>query len=279
MSEPLNQLLDYLRRLRRPEDGNAWMRLQTHESLARYAIEEAYELDQAIADGADPALCSELGDLLLQSTLHAVLAEERGAFTFDDVARAILEKLRQRHGIVHVATSAQDYRQRWEAQKQRERAQDGATSALDGIALALPALDRAKKLQARAALSGFDWRDATGPRAKVLEELAEIDEACARQDRVAIADEIGDLLFACVNLARKLEIDPETALRRANDKFRQRFLAAERLAAQDGHALAALDEAALDHYWRRAKALLSAARAQDSNEESPSATPAGVSTT
>ncbi len=211
---PLSRISAIVERLRDPVNGCDWDRVQTFESIAPYTIEEAYEVADAIARNDPDAIKEELGDLLFQVILHARIAEQAGQFSLDDVATAIADKMERRHPhIFGDATARPD----WEGMKAAERAD---VSALDGVALALPALMRAEKLQKRAARTGFDWPDVDGPRAKITEELAEI---AAAQTDDAREDEVGDLLFAVVNLARHLNIDPEVALRRANGKFEQRF--------------------------------------------------------
>ena len=225
MSEALNRLLRIMARLRDPRDGCEWDLAQTFATIVPYTIEEAYEVADAIARQDLDALRDELGDLLLQVVFHARMAEELGAFNFADVASAIADKMEARHP--HIFGSAIDDGQsredHWEALKATERAARGAESALDGVALALPALLRADKLQRRAARTGFDWPDPAGARSKVVEEIAEIDAADAEE----LASEFGDLLFAVVNWARKCGIEPEAALRAANAKFERRFRAME----------------------------------------------------
>ena len=211
------RLIDIMRRLRDPNKGCEWDRAQSFASIAPYTIEEAYEVADAIDRGDMTSLADELGDLQLQIVFHAQLASEGGHFTLDDVLAGICDKLERRHP--HIFGDAVES-PGWEALKAAERSAGPDPSALAGIALALPALERANKLQKRAARTGFDWPDADGARAKVIEELAELD---AEQDPGPRAEELGDLLFAVVNLARKLNIEPETALRAANAKFERRF--------------------------------------------------------
>ena len=236
---PLARISAIVERLRDPVSGCDWDRVQTFATIAPYTIEEAYEVADAIARNDAAAIKEELGDLLFQVILHARIAEQAGHFSLDDVATAIADKMERRHP--HIFGNAAT-RLDWESMKAAER--DG-TSALDGVAIALPALMRAEKLQKRAARTGFDWPDAEGPRAKIIEELAEI--AAADTDD-AREDEVGDLLFAAVNLARHLNIDPETALRRANTKFEQRFRAIE---TADGFSALSLDEK--EALWTAAK--------------------------
>lgn len=228
--QPINRLLNIMARLRDPKTGCPWDVAQTYETIVPYTIEEAYEVADAIARHDLLALKDELGDLLLQVVFHARMAEEEGAFAFDDVATAISDKMERRHPHVFGDATSVD----WEGIKAEERAQHTDASALAGVALALPALLRAEKLQKRAARTGFDWPDAEGARKKILEELAEVDSAPDIDSR---EEEIGDLLFAVVNWARKHKIDPEAALRRANAKFEARFRAMEDEAGDEFTAL------------------------------------------
>ncbi|WP_395611609.1 nucleoside triphosphate pyrophosphohydrolase [Allosphingosinicella sp.] len=243
---PIDRLLAIMARLRDPATGCEWDSVQTFATIAPYTIEEAYEVDDAIRRGDLAELKDELGDLLLQVVFHARMAEEAGAFDFADVVTAISEKMERRHP--HLFGSADEGGHHlWEQIKAEERDAKGHASALDGIALALPALLRAEKIQKRAARTGFDWPDPSGARAKIDEELAEV-EAAAPDAR---AEEIGDLLFATVNWARKLGVDPETALRAANAKFERRFRAMEDVA---GDAFGSLDLVAQEELWQRVKA-------------------------
>src|SRR5690348_14379099 len=206
-----------MRRLRDPVSGCEWDRAQTFATIAPYTIEEAYEVADAIACDDMDALADELGDLQLQVVFHAQMAEEAGAFTLEDVLRRICDKLERRHPHIFGDTT---HNPGWEELKAAERKKSADDSALAAVALALPALERAAKLQRRAARVGFDWPDASGPRAKIDEELAELD---AETDHHRKLEELGDLLFAVVNLARHLNIEPEAALREANYKFERRF--------------------------------------------------------
>jgi len=247
MNDPLDRLLAIMARLRDPISGCEWDRAQSFATIAPYTIEEAYEVADAIARADVAGLRGELGDLLLQVVFHARIAEEAGHFTFRDVAAAIADKLEARHP--HIFGDAADDEQqteRWEKLKAAERAAAGATSALDGIALALPALMRAEKLQKRAARVGFDWPDPAGPADKVREEMAELAEA-TEADRL---EEAGDLLFAAVNLVRAYGIAPEEALRAANAKFERRFHAMEALADD----FASLSLEAQEALWQAVKA-------------------------
>ncbi|MBO0748922.1 MAG: nucleoside triphosphate pyrophosphohydrolase [Porphyrobacter sp.] len=245
MSEPLDRLLSIMARLRGPS-GCEWDRAQTFSTIAPYTIEEAYEVADAIEREDIDDLRGELGDLLFQVVFHARMAEEAGHFAFADVARAIADKMEARHPhIFGAAETSPD----WEALKAAERAHKGTGSALDGVAGALPALMRADKLQRRAARSGFDWPDPTGPAAKIVEEVDELAEA-SDDKRL---EEAGDLLFAAVNLVRAYGIAPEEALRAANLKFERRFRAMEALAGgHDTFALLSLDDQ--EGLWQRVKA-------------------------
>ena len=218
---PLERLVAIMRRLRDPRTGCEWDRQQSFATIAPYTIEEAYEVADAIARDDMDALADELGDLQLQVVFHAQMAKEAGHFTLDDVLDRICDKLERRHP--HIFGDA-SHSPGWEELKAAERKKSPDDSALAGLALALPSLERAAKLQRRAARVGFDWPDSSGPRAKVDEELAELD---AETDHHRKLDEMGDLLFAVVNLARHLNIEPEAALREANRKFERRFRAIE----------------------------------------------------
>lgn len=238
---PLARIMAIVQRLRDPVHGCDWDRVQTFATIAPYTVEEAYEVADAIARDDTMALKDELGDLLFQVVLHSRIAAQQDLFDLGDVATAIADKMERRHP--HLFGDA-DARPDWEALKAAER--KDATSALDGVAITLPALMRAEKLQKRAARTGFDWPDADGPRAKIDEELAEVSEAADADGR---AEEIGDLLFAVVNYARHLCVDPETALRGANAKFERRFRAIE---TAPGFAGLSLD--AKEALWQAAKA-------------------------
>ena len=230
-------------RLRDPIAGCEWDRAQTFATIAPYTIEEAYEVADAIARGDTDNLNDELGDLLLQIVFHSRIAEEEGLFTLADVVAAISDKIERRHPhIFGGAAEALD----WDAIKASERAAKSRHGALAGVTPSLPALIRADKLQRRAACVGFDWPGASGARAKVIEELVEIDNA----DDATRAEEIGDLLFAAVNWARHLGVEPESALRAANAKFEARFRDME---ATAGAGFAKLDLAAKEELWQAAK--------------------------
>jgi len=236
--------------LRAPGSGCPWDLEQNFATIAPYTIEEAHEVADAIARGDLDDLRDELGDLLLQVVFHARMAEEAGHFGFDDVAEAICDKMVRRHphvfGDAEIASVAAQ-NEAWEAHKAAEREATGnARSVVDGVALALPALLRAAKISGRAARIGFDWPDARAVIPKIAEEIAEVEaELDAGAAPAALEEEIGDLLFAVANLARKLDVEPETALRRATAKFERRFrqveaLAAERAIGRDLDALEAL---------------------------------------
>src|SRR5690349_6686922 len=242
---PLERLRNIMRRLRDPKSGCEWDTVQTFATIAPYTIEEAYEVADAIARNDLDALADELGDLQLQVVFHAQMAEEAGLFTLEDVITRISDKMERRHP--HIFGDAENGGHHlWEVIKAEERSSDPDKSALAGIALALPALERAAKLQRRAARTGFDWPDASGPRAKIDEELAEVETAASDAER---EEEVGDLLFAVVNWARKLSIDPEAALRAANAKFERRFKAME--AADAKFSQRTLDEQ--EALWQSAK--------------------------
>jgi ATP diphosphatase len=244
-------------RLRDPQDGCPWDRDQSFDTIAPYTVEEAYEVADAIARNDLPALRDELGDLLLQVVFHARMAEEQGAFDFGDVAAGISDKMLRRHP--HVFGSPEQRARgaepgSWERIKAEERAgrsrSGEAPSVLDGVALALPALKRAQKLGKRAAATGFDWPDAAAVWDKVAEESAELRAA---DSPAAALEELGDLLFTVVNLARHLRLDPEAALQAANRKFERRFRHMERSLQADGQSLAELPDEALESAWQRSK--------------------------
>ena len=251
------ELLDIMARLRDRERGCPWDVEQTFATIAPYTIEEAYEVADAIERDDLDDLKDELGDLLFQVVFHARMAEEGGAFAFADVARAICDKMLRRHphvfGQAQVADSAEQTK-RWEELKREERGSASPDAGvLDDVPVGLPALMRAVKLGKRAASVGFDWPDVAGVRAKVDEELAELDAAAASGDRDDIAAEMGDLLFSVANWCRHLHLDPETCLRSASARFARRFRAVESEVAASGRLWSSHDAAALDALWRRAK--------------------------
>ena len=246
-SSGLPRLVEIMARLRDPETGCDWDKVQTFETIAPYTIEEAYEVDDAIRRGDMAALKDELGDLQLQVVYHARMAEELDAFTLADVLTSICDKMVRRHPhIFGDAEASPD----WEALKAAERGESEDASALAGVALALPALKRAEKIQKRAARVGFDWPDAEGPKAKIDEEMGEIERAGTEDERAA---EVGDLLFAMVNYARHLGVNPETALREATARFEARFRKVEQIADK---SLKDMDIDALEALWQRAKKLV-----------------------
>jgi ATP diphosphatase len=240
----IERLVAIMARLRDPEHGCEWDRAQSFATIAPYTIEEAYEVADAIARGDLAELKDELGDLLLQVVFHSRIAEEQGAFALPDVVAAISDKMERRHP--HIFGDAEDT-PGWEQIKAAERGAKADGSALAGVAIGLPALLRAEKLQKRAARVGFDWPDANGARAKIDEEIAEVESASPQE----VEGEIGDLLFAVVNWARKHGVDPEAALRTANAKFERRFRAVE---AAAGDSFAGLDLDAKEALWQAAKA-------------------------
>jgi MazG family protein len=258
----INRLVEVMARLRDPQGGCPWDLEQNFATIAPYTIEEAYEVADAIERQDMAALRDELGDLLLQVVFHARMAEEAGAFDLGQVAEGISEKMVRRHPHVFgsaVVDSAAAQTKAWEEHKENERREQARSagktaSALDGVARGLPALLRALKLQRRAARVGFDWPHVRDVLAKVREELSEIDaELQGTRQMARLQDEVGDLLFACANLARHLEIDPEAALRHANGKFERRFRHVERRLVEQGRDLpgASLDE--MEALWQEAK--------------------------
>ncbi len=259
MTRPIDRLLAIMERLRSP-DGCPWDRAQTFATIAPYTIEEAYEVADAIERGDLEALQDELGDLLFQVVFHAEIAREARRFDFDAVADAIAAKLVRRHPHVFGGESVDGIAAQadaWERIKAAERdaAAEGSASLVDGVPLALPALVRTHKLGRRAARAGFDFPDAASAAAKVREELAEALDADAREREVhgRVFEEVGDLLFAAANLARKLGVEPEAALRAANAKFERRIRRMERYAADQDRALGALELPAQEALWNRAK--------------------------
>jgi ATP diphosphatase len=258
----LDRLLAIMARLRNPDGGCPWDLEQNFATIAPHTIEEAYEVADAIQQGDMPALKGELGDLLFQVVFYAQMAREAGHFTMSDIIDSINNKMIERHPHVFseekIETAAAQTLA-WESRKAAERAAAAAASGrsasvLDGVALGLPALMRAEKLQKRAARVGFDWPD-TGPvLAKVREELAEVEvEIAAGAPHERVVDEIGDLLFVCANLARHLKVDPEAALRQANAKFERRFHRIETILAAEGITPEAAGLDRMEAGWQRAK--------------------------
>lgn len=249
LGDRISRLAAIMARLRDPETGCPWDVQQDFASIAPYTIEEAYEVADAIERADMDALKDELGDLQLQVVFHARMAEERGDFTLADVLDGIADKMVRRHPHVFGPEAENgEAGPGWETIKAAERAQKGGASALDGVATALPALLRAEKLQKRAARAGFDWPDPDGPKSKVAEEIAEVEHAKNDSEHI---EEIGDLLFAVVNWARHLNIDPEAALRAANAKFERRFRFME---GRAGAEFPTLSLAAMETLWEAAKA-------------------------
>ncbi|MES2443784.1 MAG: nucleoside triphosphate pyrophosphohydrolase [Pseudomonadota bacterium] len=246
----IERLVAIMAQLRDPVTGCEWDTVQTFETIAPYTIEEAYEVADACQRGDMADLKDELGDLLLQVVFHSRMAEEAGHFALPDVVASISDKMERRHPHIfgpNAAGATEGGHYLWEQIKAEERGTKGAQSALDGVAIALPALLRAEKLQKRAARTGFDWPDPSGARAKIDEELAEVEAAGTQEE---VEEEIGDLLFAVVNWARKLGVEPEAALRGASAKFERRFKAME---AEAGDAFTALDLDGKEALWLAAK--------------------------
>jgi MazG family protein len=260
-ADAFRELARIMARLRDPEVGCPWDLEQDFATIAPYTIEEAYEVADAIERGDMVELRDELGDLLFQVMFHSRMAEEAGAFSLADVVAAINDKMIRRHPHVFGekdVRSAHEQTVAWEVMKAAERAgkvaPEGPASALDGVARALPALLRAEKLQKRAARTGFDWTETPPIFDKLEEEVAEVKAAIAGGDPAEIEDEVGDLLFVAANLARRLDIDPEQALRKANAKFERRFRAMEAAAAAEGVDFASLSLDDQEAYWQRVKA-------------------------
>jgi ATP diphosphatase len=249
-------LIDIMAALRDPATGCPWDQQQNFDTIAPYTIEEAYEVADAIARRDFAALPDELGDLLFQVVYHACMAEEANRFSFGDVARAISDKMVRRHPHVFGSAAARDAAAQttaWEAQKSAERAARSETGTLAGVPTALPGLTRAEKLTRRAARVGFDWPDAEAVLEKLDEEVGELRAELATADPARLADEVGDLLFVVANLARKLNLDPETCLRHANAKFTRRFNAMELKAEHAGDSLADMALPAMESLWQEVK--------------------------
>ena len=259
-ADSMARLIGIMAKLRDPETGCAWDVAQSFSTIAPYTIEEAYEVADAIQRGDMNELKEELGDLLFQVVFHSQMAKEAGAFEISDVVDAINSKMIRRHphvfGDEDVRTADQQVAA-WEVIKAQERAgknqKEGPSSALDGVALALPSLLRAEKLQKRAARVGFDWAEADPIFDKLSEETEEVREAIESGDQDKIEDELGDLLFVAANLSRRLKIDPEQALRRANAKFERRFRSMETLASAEGKDFASLDLQQQEALWQQVK--------------------------
>jgi len=255
MTKNTDHLLEIMVKLRDPSGGCPWDVEQNFKSIAPYTIEEAYEVADAIARGNMTDLKNELGDLLFQVIFHAQLASEAGHFTYEDVVNAISEKMVRRHPHVFsdaMIESADAQTSAWEDIKAQERLGSEDKSVLADVPVAMPALTRAEKLQKRAARVGFDWDDPERVLDKIKEEVAEVEaetSAALGGDRDGMAEEIGDLLFACVNLARKWGVDPETALRRGNEKFERRFRAMEAYFQGTGTEMASLSLEEMENAW------------------------------
>lgn len=269
----IEDLLSLMEKLRDPEFGCSWDRKQSLRTLTGYTLEEVYEVIDAVETGDYTQLQDELGDLLFQVVFYAQIAKEEGRFEFSAVVGAITEKLLRRHphvfpdasldsfGNSELTLSAEQVAQRWELIKNEERAQKAGTeklgtqlSVLDDIPSSMPALDRARKLQKRAASVGFDWQAVQGVIDKIKEELAELEAELQQGDTLRIEQEFGDLMFSCVNLARHLQIDPESSLRTSNRKFEARFRAIESHARDNGECLEVLNEQQLNALWDQVKA-------------------------
>lgn len=264
--EKTQQLLELMTQLRHPENGCPWDVKQDFQSLKPYLIEEAYEVIDAIERNDHDDLRSELGDLLLQVVFHSQIAKEQNLFDFEQVAEAIANKLIVRHPHVFAGVefaSDEERQQAWEDAKALERQQKNSQqkpqSVLDGVTQALPALVHCEKIQDRAAQHGFDWPEIDPVFAKVNEELAEVHEAWLSGDQKHVQEELGDLLFVVVNLARHLKVNPEIALREASQKFGRRFNYIERQVADSGRELLDCELEELDAFWNQAKQILSKA--------------------
>lgn len=261
----LDDLLRVMQRLRDPDGGCPWDLAQTFETIVPSTLEECYELASAIEHGDYPHVAEELGDVLFQVVFYAQLGAEESLFNFEDIVHTLVDKLLRRHphvfdqgqieGRVAAETSVAEVNANWEAIKKSERTAKSQTGILADVPLALPALPRAQKLQKRAASVGFDWNGRAGVLAKLQEEIAELQTA---ESADSVEEELGDLLFTCVNLARHYGVDAETGLRRASSKFETRFGLMEQLAADQGRSLTQLDDGELDVLWEAVKARLQA---------------------
>jgi ATP diphosphatase len=252
----INKLIEVMADLRDPETGCPWDLRQDFSTIAPYTIEEAYEVADAIERSDFEGLRDELGDLLLQVVFHSRMAEEAGRFDFNDVAGTITDKMLRRHPHVfgdEEQRASGPEQGKWERIKASERAASPDSSVMAGVAKALPALKRAQKLGERANSVGFDWPDRSGVRQQIAEELDELGAAVGTRSAESIEEEFGDVLFAIVNLARHLDIDPEKALTRANYKFENRFRDMEREITAQGKALTDFSLESLDQEWRAAK--------------------------
>ena len=261
----LDDLLQLMRDLRHPEHGCPWDLQQNHASIVPHTLEEAYEVADAIERNDSSDLKSELGDLLFQVVFYAQLSAEQSDFDFNDVVDAITSKLLRRHphvfpdgtlasaGVARLKLTEAEIKRNWETIKQQERREKTQLSITDDVPRALPALTRANKLQRRVAHVGFDWTETSEVIAKIREEVDELEEALANEDQAHITEELGDLLFTCVNLARRKEISPEAALNGCNEKFVRRFKHIEQLAAAQGKTMEDMSLEELDAGWDAAK--------------------------
>ncbi|MDT8429454.1 MAG: nucleoside triphosphate pyrophosphohydrolase [Pseudomonadales bacterium] len=266
-SQNIERLLAVMHKLRDKDKGCSWDLQQTLKTLTAYTLEEVYEVIDAI-DRDDPVqLCDELGDLLFQVVFYAQIAAEEGHFTFHEVVDAITEKLLRRHPHVFpdgtlesfgakTEITAEQVAVNWELIKNQERKKTAAESVLDDVPLALPALERARKLQKRAASLGFDWPEKSQVVSKLDEEIGELKQALTTNNNSAISHELGDVLFTCVNLARHLQIEPELILREANQRFEQRFRHVEKQAATHGQSIETMRMKELNLLWQNAKSIL-----------------------
>ena len=254
MKKNIDALIETMRKLRDKQNGCPWDKEQTRESLGKYAVEEAYEVMEAINKGDDENFKEELGDLLMQVVFQAQIADEAGLFNFDDVAKRINDKLIFRHPHVFgsdKAATAKDVLSIWDKAKQKEHSADGKVgSILDAVPASMPALMRACKMQKKAAKVGFDWDDWHGVLDKVREEASEVENA---QNKAELTEEIGDLLFTCVNLARKLEIDPEEALFKTNLKFDKRIRFIEENLSKMGKDMKSASMEEKEELWNKSK--------------------------
>ncbi|MGB9710059.1 MAG: nucleoside triphosphate pyrophosphohydrolase [Thermodesulfovibrio sp.] len=253
MSEKFDELVKIMEILR-SEKGCPWDRVQTHDTLKRYLLEEAYELIEAIENKDSKAMKEELGDLLLQIVFHSEIAKQNSNFDINDVIQTIIQKMIRRHPHVFAEAdfkTPEEVLAQWDERKKEEGKLH--ESILDGIPLALPALLRAYKIQSRVSKVGFDWDNAQGVVEKIKEEVKEVEEAIACQEKNRIEEEIGDLLFSIVNLARFLKIDPEAALRKTNRKFEKRFKKLEKIASQKGKNLKDMTLQEMDSLWNEIK--------------------------
>lgn len=252
------RLLDIMEQLRNPDGGCPWDLEQNFRTIAPYTVEEAYEVADAIERDDMASLKDELGDLLFQTVFHAQMAREKDLFDFDDVAAAISDKMERRHPHVFgeaAFRTADEQTDAWEEQKATERGAKGETSLLADVPFGLPGLSRAVKLQKRAARVGFDWTDAGDVLAKITEETKELADAVEEGDPDDIEDEFGDLLFVLANLSRHLKVDPEAALRRANEKFTRRFQYIEKSLNNTGRDIAKTNLDDMEALWNEAKSL------------------------